>query len=289
METLTAPGTLACTVCGDTAHAPFMAHPPYAIVTCAGCGLRYLAPRPTPEAIASLYAEAYYHSEDSVVRGYNAYTAGAENWRRTFRDRLRHLPPRGRLLDVGAAAGFFVEQARLAGWEAEGVEPSEWASRYARETLGVPVATGTLEAAVYPEAQFDAVTLWEVIEHLPDPRAFLAEVFRVLKPGGTFAFSTPDAGSLVARLAGQRWLGWHKVPEHLYYFDRPSLERLLEACGFRVESHRYVSLTVTWGFAFERLATQLGQPWLARVPAWLRDRSLRVNPYYDLMIVARRP
>lgn len=288
MDTLTPAATVSCVVCGSHDASPFMAHPPYAIVTCAGCGLRFLSPRPTPEAIESLYAETYYHSEDSVSRGYSAYTAEAENWRLTFKDRLRYLPANGKLLDVGAAAGFFVEQARLASWEAEGIEPSEWASRYAREELGQPVATGTLEGAAFPEASFDAVTMWEVIEHLPDPRAFLAEVARVVKPGGILAFSTPDAGSLVARLTGQRWLGWHKVPEHLYYFDRRSLERLLAGSGFEVIEQRYVSLTVTWGFAFERLGTLLGQGWLSKLPAWLKDRSLAVNPYYDLMIIARR-
>lgn len=288
MDTITPVATVACAVCGSHEARPFMAHPPYAIVGCAGCGLRYLSPRPSPEAIAGLYAETYYHSADSVSHGYSAYTAEAENWRRTFQDRLRHLPAAGKLLDVGAAAGFFVEQARLAGWEAEGVEPSEWASRYAREQLGVPVATGTLESARYPDATFDAVTMWEVIEHLPDPRGFLAEVARVVKPGGLFALSTPDAGSLVARLTGQRWLGWHKVPEHLYYFDRPSLSRLLTENGFSVVDARYVSLTVTWGFAFERLGALFGQAWLGKLPGWLKDRSLAVNPYYDLMIIARR-
>jgi 2-polyprenyl-3-methyl-5-hydroxy-6-metoxy-1,4-benzoquinol methylase len=276
-----------CLVCGARESLPFRADGDFTIVRCGGCGLRYLDPQPAPEALERLYAHGYYHSDDPLARGYARYTAEAENWRATFRDRLRHLPPPpARLLDVGAAVGFFVEQARAAGYEATGVEPSTWASGYAREQLGQPVETGTLEARAYPEASFDVVTLWEVIEHVPDPRAFLQEIARVLAPGGTLALSTPDAGSLAARLSGGRWLGWQKVPEHLWFFDRPALARLLAEAGFTIVEQRYVSLTVTWGFALDRLGALLGLK--LPVPGWLRERAVAVNPGYDLMIVAKK-
>jgi 2-polyprenyl-3-methyl-5-hydroxy-6-metoxy-1,4-benzoquinol methylase len=133
--------------------------------------MRYLAPQPTPARLNDLYTEEYYVSVDSRERGYDGTVTEAENWRRTFRDRLGDLPAMpGRLLDVGAATGFFVEQAREVGWDAVGVEPSEWAAAYARNELGVEVRTGTLEAMRFPDGTFDVVTLWEVIEHLPDPR-----------------------------------------------------------------------------------------------------------------------
>jgi 2-polyprenyl-3-methyl-5-hydroxy-6-metoxy-1,4-benzoquinol methylase len=276
-----------CLVCGAPDKTPFRAQDGHTIVACRGCGLRYLDPQPTPEALEALYAHTYYHSDDPLARGYARYTAEAANWRATFRDRLRHLPgPPARLLDVGAAAGFFVEQARAAGYDAVGIEPSTWASAYARDELHQPIETGTLEARAYDAASFDVVTLWEVIEHVPDPRAFLAEIARVLKPGGTLAFSTPDAGSLAARLSGRRWLGWQKVPEHLWFFDEPALRRLLAEAGFTVVDSRYVSLTVTWGFALDRLGALVGAK--LPVPGWLRERSVAVNPYYDLMVVARK-
>lgn len=259
----------------------------YRILACLGCGLRFLDPQPDADALERLYAETYYHSDDPLARGYARYTAEAANWRATFRDRLGHLPPPpARLLDVGAAAGFFVEQARQAGYDARGVEPSTWASGYARDELHQPVDTGTLEAMRYPDAGFDIVTMWEVIEHLPDPAAFLLEVARVLAPGGTLAFSTPDAGSLAARLSGRRWLGWQKVPEHLWFFDLPALTRLLDKAGFEVTGHRYVSLTVTLGFALDRLGSLTGLPLGA--PGRLNEWPVRVNPGYDLMVTARR-
>ena len=259
------------------------------IVRCAGCGLRFMSPQPTADELADLYGETYYVSVDSRERGYDGYVTEAENWRRTFRDRLGDLPRvPGRLLDVGAATGFFVEQARATGWEAIGVEPSEWAAAYARNELGVDVRSGTLESLQFPDETFDVVTMWEVIEHLPDPRTTLGEVRRILRPGGRLVLSTPDAGSLAARLSGRRWLGWRKVPEHVFFFDRANLDRLLGQSGFKPVRHRYASLTVSAGFALDRAMSLVGMPRRWRAPVWLTHRSIRVNPGYDLLVVARR-
>lgn len=213
----------------------------------------------------------------------------ADNWCRTFRDRLRDLPAtRGRLLDVGAATGFFVEQSNSIGWDAVGIEPSEWAATDARTELGVDVQTGDLESIRFPDAAFEVVTLWEVIEHLPDPRTTPREIRRILRPDGRLILSTPDAGSLAARLSGKRWLGWRKVPEHLFFFDRLNLDRLLIQEGFVPARHRYASLTVSAGLAIERALALLGVFGGWRAPGWLTRRSVRVNPGYDLLVVARR-
>lgn len=279
-----------CIICGGD-HTHFLDRSGYEIVRCVSCGLRFLFPQPTPAEVQAYYEQEYFLSGNSEHRGYEAYLAEAENHRATFRDRLKLLPRPvvdQRLLDVGAATGFFVEQARQAGWRAEGVEPSEWAAHYASHQLGQPVRHGTLEGGSYPVGAFDALTLWEVIEHLPDPRSFLTEAARVLRPGGFLALSTPDAGSLVARVFGQKWLGWSKVPEHLFFFDRPSLGRLLADTGFVVRSFRYVSITATAGFAARRLGALVGLPALGRLPSWLARKPVSVNPMYDLMVVARR-
>lgn len=279
-----------CIACGHPDATPLLQSGDYSIVRCNSCRLGFLWPQPASSEQLGLYSEGYFQSDDSVGRGYSGYVEQAANHRATFRDRLRLMPspsPGDRLLDVGAATGFFVEQARAAGWNAEGVELSPWAVDFARHTVGVPVRQGTLADANYDEASFRALTMWEVIEHLPDPVAVLHEARRVLEPGGLLHLSTPDAGSLVARVAGRRWLGWRKIPEHLYYFDLPSLTRVLRSSGFEVTRHRYVALTVTWQYALERLGAMLGTDRIARVPRAIGDRSVRINCFYDLMVSAR--
>ncbi len=281
---------ITCILCGSRSSRPFVASQGYAILRCDGCSLAYLSPQPAEREQQELYGETYFNSEDGTQRGYSSYLAEAPNLRETFRERLRYLGVPGRssrLLDVGAAAGHFVKEAREAGWNAEGLEYSGWAAEYANQELGVPVRQGTLENSGFPAGAFDTVTMWEVIEHLADPGSALREIRRILAPDGMLHLSTPDAGSLVARIAGKRWLGWRKIPEHLFFFDRASLERLLASEGFQVTSHRYVSLTVTWDYALERLGAMIGLPIASLVPAAVRRRSVRINCFYDLMVSAR--
>jgi 2-polyprenyl-3-methyl-5-hydroxy-6-metoxy-1,4-benzoquinol methylase len=262
-------------------------------MACLGCGLRYLDPQPTEQQLEALYGPSYFAQARPGEPGYDRYVEEFEGIRRTFDERLGMLPaptPAGsRLLDVGAALGLFVERARAAGWQAVGLEPSPWAADYARDVLRQPVRTGKLPDVGVPEESCDVVTLWEVLEHLPDPRDTLSSIRRVLTPGGVLALSTPDAGSAVARLLGSRWPGWTKIPEHLYFFDRATLRRLLMETGFVVESMRYVSLVVSRRYLLDRIGRITGLPFHRHLPpAWL-ERPVRVNPLYDLMVLARRP
>ncbi len=263
----------------------------FAIVACQECGVRYLDPQPTAAELDALYGEHYFAHGEAGDPGYDRYVAEIEHIRRTFDDRVRYLPspkPGDRLLDVGAAIGLFVERARRAGWDAEGLDPSPWACRYAVDVLGQPVRQGTIESAAPTPNTYDVVTMWEVIEHLPDPRDTLRAVAATLKPGGLLALSTPDAGSLVARLLDGRWPGWTKVPEHLTFFDKQTLGRLLRDAGFRVETRRYVPLVVSRGYLLDRIGGVVGTRLHRRLPERWLGRPVRVNPFYDLLVVARQ-
>ncbi len=197
------------------------------IVQCRHCGLVYANPRWPVDVVL----DAYTAVEDET------YVEERQGRELTFRHHLRHLerftgPAEGRaLLDVGAYIGVFVEVAAQSGWQAQGVEPSSWAAA-AAQRRGLNVCQGTLETVALPEASFDVITLWDVIEHFADPAAELARARRLLRPGGWLLVHTMDIDAPVARLMGRRW-PW-LMDMHLYYFTRRTLREMVAAQGFDV-------------------------------------------------------
>jgi SAM-dependent methyltransferase len=154
-------------------------------------------------------------------------------------NRIQALPPRksargGRLLDIGCAYGPFLAAARDAGFSPLGVDPAEDAAAYVRETLKLEARQGYFPAASPgEEGGFDVITLWYVIEHFQDPRRVLAEIRRLLKPGGTLAFSTPSLSGVSGRKNRRAFL--EKSPEdHWTVWSPRSCGRILKMAGFRL-------------------------------------------------------
>jgi SAM-dependent methyltransferase len=194
---------------------------------CVSCGLGWQQSQPSIDELNATYEGL----RDA------AYMGEAENRRRAAGSALRVLQRyRGdgarTLLDVGCSAGFFLETAVEAGWDATGVEPSRWMAERARERLGARVLTTTLEAARLEGRRFDVVTMWDVLEHVRSPSDFIAQAKRHMAPGALLAINVPARDTLVARCLGRRWP--LLLPEHLYYFTRTSLRALLERAGFEV-------------------------------------------------------
>jgi 2-polyprenyl-3-methyl-5-hydroxy-6-metoxy-1,4-benzoquinol methylase len=225
-------------------HPGYGVHPP--IVTCDRCGYVYANPRVKIETIRENYAMV----EDPL------YLRERPAREVTFRHHLKHLerytgPAAGRrLLDVGAYIGVFVEVARDAGWESWGVEPSAWGVKVAQER-GLNMVRGALEEADLPAESFDALTMWDVIEHLPDPLEGLREACRILKPGGWIAVHTMDIDSLLARLMGARW-PW-LMEMHIHYFSRRTLAAMLARAGFEVASVKPEGRYLNVGYLTTRL------------------------------------
>ncbi len=231
-----------------------------AIVQCQRCGLVYTDPRPDGHDIV----ETYQAVEDPL------YLEEREGRVLTFEHHLKPLeritgPPNGRpLLDVGCYTGVFVEIAARHGWDAWGLEPSHWAVEQAR-ARGLHVVQGTLETAELPEGGFDVVTMWDVIEHLTDPRRALQRSHRLLKPGGLLVVHTIDIESPFARLMGARW-PW-LMEMHIYYFSRRTLRAMLEECGFRVLSDRPQGRYLRLGYLMSRVGALV--PLVGRPAEWL--------------------
>jgi SAM-dependent methyltransferase len=196
------------------------------IVRCRRCGHMQLHPMPDAARLAGAYADA---ASDDYVK---EEAGQRETARRALTRIEHHAGGRGRLLDLGCWVGFLLAEARDRGWETLGVEPSRFASSYARERLGLEVVTDEILSAPLPSRAFDAVAMGDVIEHLTDPRQALVRIRALLTPGGVAWLALPDAGSRVARGMGRRW--WSVLPTHVQYFTRGSMKALLERADFEL-------------------------------------------------------
>jgi SAM-dependent methyltransferase len=216
----------------------------FGVVRCSRCRLVRLSPRPTRDAARRLYEEEYYEEG-----GYDDYATTFERFRpifeRLFARRLaileRYVKGPGRILECGCAHGFQLAWLRERGWDAVGTDVSLMASAYAREHFGLEVITAPLEEAPLPETSFDAAYLVDVVEHLYEPEAALANVRRALKPGGAILVQVPYELYHWEKAAQALWE--HKkvgtsapdaVPYHVMFFAPRTLRLMLEKCGFRV-------------------------------------------------------
>jgi SAM-dependent methyltransferase len=188
------------------------------IVRCPACSHMQLDRFPTEAELGEAYGEA---ASDAYVEE----EAGQRETARAALERIERFVDRGELLDLGCWVGFLLAEARERGWGTLGVEPSEFASSYARDTLGLDVITGDLFEADLGERRFQAVVMGDVIEHLPRPAEALDRMATMLAPGGVAYLALPNAGSRVARRLGARW--WSVIPTHVQYFTRASLLTLL--------------------------------------------------------------
>lgn len=217
------------------------------LVHCTACGHRQLERMPSDAALGEAYGEAasddYIGEEAGQRETARRALARIERWMPGAGAPGPGAPPARdtpsapgppRLLDLGCWVGFLLAEARERGWEGVGVEPSAFASTYARERLGLDVRREGLLDADLPAGAFDAAILGDVIEHLPRPGAALDRVATLLRTGGPRLawLSLPDAGSRVARAMGARW--WSVIPTHVQYFTRGSLATLLHRHGWEV-------------------------------------------------------
>jgi SAM-dependent methyltransferase len=235
-----------CPLCGQPAGRLFEKDG-YPILRCVSCRHQFAEVAPSPDHVARVYADDYFHGGGA---GYSDYLSEAailrDHGRRYGRLLTRYTRP-GTLLDVGAAAGFILQGLVDAGWQGEGVEPNRAMADYARSTLGLQVAASTLED--FPaDKQYDVVSMIQIVPHFYDlPRA-LHKAAALTKPGGLWLVETWDRASWTARLLGRRWHEY-SPPSVLHWFSVDGLKEFVRRFGFRQIARGRPSKRLNFGHA----------------------------------------
>jgi SAM-dependent methyltransferase len=278
-----------CICCGADAWAVH-----YRILKkCAACGFVRAGIEPTHEEIRRLYQEGYF----SGAEEYGDYLADADGHRVNFRERLRMVRramgrPRS-VFEVGCAYGFWLEQCSLAGIPCAGVDVCAEAVKHARMGLGQDARLGDFLSLPAEPGAYQAFCMWDTIEHLAEPEAFVRRIHGLLPPGGWLFLTTGDIGSMYASWRGPRWRLIHP-PTHLHYFSADTIRLLLAREGFRVMRCRPLPMYRSVGETLGRLANlgkgawrPLGAALLALSPGWVRRLGFWLD-LGDIMFVAAR-
>jgi SAM-dependent methyltransferase len=234
----------------------------FSLERCQRCGFVYANPQYTPAALTDIYAhiatagtiELYScTASPTLIRGYHKKL-----------EMIEKRQPKGRLLDFACGAGYFLEQALARGWDAHGVDLGEW-TRVAAEARGVRnLHVGRLQDLQFPDGYFDVIHAAQVLEHLQRPREDLAEIHRILRPGGLLYIDVPNYRTLPTILGKDDFM-LNEPPQHVNYFTPRSLRTLLDSSGFRS-----ALITTEGGLKWENL---LGRPTKGDLADVVRRRS----------------
>lgn len=207
----------------------------------------------------------------------------------------RYLAPSAsppEILDVGSGFGFFLASAQARGWRTHGLEPLSASAVYARATFGLDILCDVLHDSSFEAESFDVVTSFQVFEHLPFPREDLLRLHRFVRPGGVILIEVPNIDTMLVRILKERHR--HFVQDHLNFFSRKTLSRILEETGFAPLSSYYPWRRMTIGHFVDAWNNKLMPAPIARPIAWSADRLkvddaiVAVNVRDIVAVIARR-
>ncbi len=253
-----------CRSCGGKL-APHPDRRQLALARCTGCGVICQEPEPDAAELARRFRGEYFAGGEGD--GYSDYRRPEPSYRRHSRFLLRRIRAlnggrTGTLVEIGCAAGYFLDEARRAGWRVAGLEPNDDMARIARDELRLDVRTATLrDATSFPPA--DVVVLLNVLEHLTEPREVESRLHEMVRPGGLLFIETWDSSSIAARMLGDRWHQWSPLVP--YYYTRRSLDTLFPPERWEAAS---------WRFGIKQIPLWRGLEILGRGASAGREQSI---------------
>lgn len=234
----------ACRLCGSESFQFCLSAPDFDtgresfdLYRCCGCGLVRIEPLPDEAELTRYYCSTYYGSGqrkfvsavERITRWYNEGRArNLVQWL-IGQGRTANISPR--VLDIGCGRGGLLRALARLGCECHGVERADFPPL--ESDAGFCLHRRPLLELAFPSAHFDIIVVWHVLEHLPDPGATLAEIYRLLRPGGLLALAVPNFASWQRHLFGPDWFHLD-LPRHLHHFGLPVLREALEGQGFQV-------------------------------------------------------
>jgi SAM-dependent methyltransferase len=291
-----------CNLCGGTKREELFDLSPFKLVRCLSCGLNYVSPRYTESRVLKLYDNSYFTNpsffsgDNTKIYGYSDYGESQENVETMYQkivEKLDRYVVPGKLLEIGSAYGYFLNQARLKGWDVSGVELSESARNACEREFGVQAFDGPV-STYSPPSLLDAVVLFDVLEHMHDPVKTLKSIHSMIKPGGVLVVAVPNSANWVLKLLGARWEDLQRANsgEHLYFFDGNSLKDTLKKTGFEVLEIKTMGRYFKLGHLCTRLQIYNNFVFSSMRSLFellgMNERNVYINPFLKLIAFSRK-
>ena len=278
--------TLSCPTCNrsNTISIQFQKNK-FDIFKCHACGLMLVNPQPLEKDILDLYDSDYFKRGNKYTPKTNGINPNKLNDLKKIR-LIRNYRTKGRLLDIGCGLGGFLETARNHGFDVFGVEISKQAADHVMQKMHIEVVNGDIFSLGLPDKSFDIITLWDVLEHVSDPFALIAEAHKLLVPDGLILISTGDVSSKWAILSGRYWQ-LLTPPQHLFFYTPKSLSTLFKLNNFSIKQFTYPGKWTTLEFLAFKAQEAFGP--IVKLPNFLIHKTglyklrIFVN-LYDIMI-----
>jgi 2-polyprenyl-3-methyl-5-hydroxy-6-metoxy-1,4-benzoquinol methylase len=283
-----------CYLCNNSVS-KFLYKNNYQLFRCNTCGLIfYDFEKNYAEFLGRQYSKGYF-TGDSKLKSYIDYGKDKKNIYRNMKwyvQEIKKYKKDGRYLDVGCAYGYAMEIAQEKGFKVYGIDPSEYAISQARKMFPKNAWTTYLSDIKFDDRYFDVISLFDVFEHLQNPKKDLQKIKKVLKDDGLLVIATGDTDCFWAKFSGRRWT-FYNPPQHIFYFNRKNITRILQESGFEIVKIATAGKWLSIPYIFH-LAETVGESSIAKfIGSVLIHTPLSKIPIYlklhdNMVIFARK-